>query len=57
VQQFVKPHTLRVLATNFGLRWIYLFGFEKNERSNIDSSELKALQELTKSYLEMNGDE
>lgn len=31
-----------------------MFGFEKNERSNIDSSELKALQELAKSYLEMN---
>ena len=43
-----------IVATKFGRRWIYLFGFEKNERSNIDSSELKALQELAKSYLEMN---
>ena len=40
-----------IVATRFGRRWIYLFGFEKNERSNIDSSELKALQELAKSYL------
>lgn len=43
-----------IVATKSGRRWIYLFGFEKNERSNIDSSELKALQELAKSYLEMN---
>jgi len=43
-----------IVATKFGRRWIYLFGFEKNERSNIDSNELKALQELAKSYLELN---
>jgi len=46
-----------IVATKFGRRWIYLFGFEKNERSNIDGSELKALQELAKSYLELNADE
>lgn len=46
-----------IVATKFGRRWIYLFGFEKNERSNIDSNELKALQELAKSYLELNAAE
>lgn len=46
-----------IVATKFGRRWIYLFGFEKNERSNIDSSELKALQELAKNYLELNAAE
>lgn len=42
-----------IVATKFGRKWIYLFGFEKNERSNIDSSELKALQELAKIYLDL----
>ena len=27
-----------IVATNFGNKWIYIFGFEKNERSNIDIS-------------------
>jgi Uncharacterized protein conserved in bacteria len=26
-----------IVATNFGDRWFFLFGFEKNERANIDS--------------------
>jgi hypothetical protein len=43
-----------IVATKFGRRWVYLFGFEKNERANIDSNELKALQELAKTYLELN---
>lgn len=42
-----------IVTTKFGRKWIYLFGFEKNERSNIDSSELKALQELAKIYLDL----
>ena len=45
-----------IVATNFGNKWIYIFGFEKNERSNIDISELKALQELAKTLLELNID-
>ena len=45
-----------IVATNFGNKWIYIFGFEKNERSNIDTSELKALQELAKTLLELNID-
>lgn len=46
-----------IVATQFGHRWIYLFGFEKNERANIDSAELKALQELAKIYLALNAAE
>ena len=46
-----------IVATNFGNKWIYIFGFEKNERSNIDISELKALQELAKTLLELKIDE
>jgi hypothetical protein len=45
-----------IVATNFGNKWIYIFGFEKNERGNIDASELKALQELAKTLLELNID-
>ena len=45
-----------IVATNFGNKWIYIFGFEKNERSNIDISELKALQELAKTLVELNID-
>ena len=35
-----------IVATKFGERWFFLFGFEKNERSNIDKDELKSLQQL-----------
>lgn len=40
-----------IVATKFGVRWIFLFGFEKNERSNIDSDELKSLQQLALTLL------
>ena len=33
---------------------MFLFGFEKNERSNIDASELKVLQELAASLLDLD---
>jgi hypothetical protein len=35
-----------LIATNKGTRWFFVFGFEKNERANIDDTELAALQEL-----------
>lgn len=40
-----------IVATKFVVRWIFLFGFEKNERSNIDSDELKSLQQLALTLL------
>lgn len=43
-----------IVATKFGRRWIFLFGFEKNERSNIDATELKVLQELASTLLNLN---
>ena len=46
-----------IVATNFGNKWIYIFGFEKSERGNIEASELKALQELSKTLLELTIDE
>jgi hypothetical protein len=35
-----------LVATNKHNRWFFVFGFEKNERANIDLDELEALQEL-----------
>lgn len=40
-----------IVATNRGDRWFFLYGFEKNERANIDKHEIKALQELAAEYL------
>lgn len=36
-----------LVATNKGDRWFFVFGFEKNQRSNITDNELNALQELS----------
>jgi hypothetical protein len=33
-----------LVATNNGNRWFFLFGFQKNERANISTEELEALQ-------------
>ena len=35
-----------LVATNKGNRWIFVFGFPKNARSNIDQDEEEALKEL-----------
>ena len=43
-----------IVATKFEQRWIFLFGFEKNERSNIDASELKVMQELAATLLDLD---
>lgn len=43
-----------IVATKFEQRWIFLFGFEKNERSNIDATELKVLQELASTLLDLS---
>ncbi len=43
-----------ILGTNLGDRWFFLFGFQKNERANIDARELAALQAVAKALLDMN---
>jgi hypothetical protein len=43
-----------IVATRKGDRWIFLFGFEKNERSNIRTTELIALQKLAKTLLDLH---
>lgn len=43
-----------IVATKRADRWIFLYGFEKNERANIGRDELKALQEVAKELLEFD---
>ena len=40
-----------IVATKMAGRWFFLFGFSKNERSNIDKDELRALQEVAAELL------
>ena len=40
-----------LVATNKGTRWFFVFGFEKNERSNISDSELEALKDIATDLL------
>lgn len=43
-----------LVATNLQDRWYFVFDFAKNERANIDLSELRALQELAGDLLAQN---
>lgn len=40
-----------LVATNKGHRWFFVFGFEKNERDNVNGDELQALQDLASDLL------
>ena len=42
-----------LVATNKGNRWIFLFGFPKNERSNIDKGEEEVLKKLSAHLLSL----
>jgi hypothetical protein len=44
-----------LLATNKGTRWFFVFGFEKNDRANISTPELEALQALAQELLARTG--
>lgn len=37
-----------LIATNLKNRWVFLYGFGKNEKGNINQAELAALRELAK---------
>jgi hypothetical protein len=39
------------VATNKGSRWFFVFGFEKNERDNIEDDELQALKDYAADWL------
>lgn len=43
-----------LIATKKADRWIFMFGFEKNERENITQAELAAIQGLARDYLEFS---
>lgn len=42
-----------LVATNKGNRWIFVFGFQKNERSNIDKDEEEALKKIAAHLLSL----
>lgn len=46
-----------LLATNRGDRWIFIFGFEKNDRDNVTKAELKVLKDITSSALAWTQDQ
>jgi len=47
-----KSGSVRTLiATNKNNRWFFVLGFEKNQRDNIDATELKALKQAAKTML------
>lgn len=46
-----------LVATNKGNRWFFLFGFEKNERSNVSAKELEALQAIATDLLSLSSAE
>lgn len=43
-----------IIATRFSGHWFFLYGFNKNERSNISKSELRALQEVATDLLDFH---
>ena len=43
----------RGVATNLGTRWVFVFGFPKSERSNIDKDEAEALKRLATHLLSL----
>lgn len=44
-----------LVATRRASRWFFVFGFEKNEKANVTSTELEALQWLAKQLLNLSG--
>lgn len=42
-----------LVATNKGNRWVFVYGFPKNERSNIDGNEEEALKKLAAHLLSL----
>lgn len=46
-----------LLATNKHSRWFFVFGFEKNERTNVSVHEQHALQELAEELLTRSHEE
>ena len=50
-----KSGCYRVLvASHFGELWVFMFGFAKNERDNIDDAELKLMKRLAATLLSLS---
>jgi hypothetical protein len=45
-----------LIATNRENRWIFVYGFPKNERSNIDKNEAEALKKLATELLSLTSE-
>jgi hypothetical protein len=45
-----------LIATNRGNRWMFVYGFPKNERSNIDKNEAEALKKLATEILSLTSE-
>lgn len=43
-----------LVATKMAERWFFLFGFNENERANIDQDALRALQEVAREWLALD---
>lgn len=46
--------TRTLVATNKGHRWFFVYGFEKNDRANVNARELEALQALADDLLKLD---
>jgi hypothetical protein len=49
-----RGSTRTLLATNRNDRWIFVFGFEKNDRANVTNKELEALKLLAGDLLALS---
>lgn len=49
-----RGSTRTLLATNKNDRWVFVFGFEKNERANVSENELEALKLLADDLLALS---
>lgn len=45
-----------IVASNLGDRWVFMFGFAKNERDNVDDEELGLIKKLAASFMGMNAE-
>lgn len=43
-----------IVASNLGDRWVFMFGFAKNERDNVDDEELRLIKRLAASLMDMS---
>lgn len=52
-----RGSTRTLLATNREDLWIFIFGFEKNERENMTESEMETLKKLAKDLLGLTAEQ